>query len=178
LGLTPALAGAGSIQRLAPAFTVRSLEGQTLRLEALRARGPVVLDFWATWCKPCIAAIPELERTAKDLGPRGLSVVGISVDGPRNYAKVRPFVAKLGITYPVALDDDGALQEKYQVRSIPTTVLIDSGGAIVKVMQGYRPGESQTLRAAIEALLPAAADSSAVDSTAADSAATDSARAR
>jgi thiol-disulfide isomerase/thioredoxin len=138
----------------------------------LRARGPVVLDFWATWCKPCVAAIPELEQTARDLGPRGLTIVGVSVDGPRNYAKVRPFVAKLGITYPVTLDDDGTLQEKYQVRSIPTTVLIDPGGAIVKVVQGYRPGESQALRAAIEALLPA------TRSTAADSTAADSARAR
>jgi peroxiredoxin len=92
---------------------------------------------------------------------------------PENFAKVRPFVAKLGITYPVTLDDDGTLQEKYQVRAMPTTVLIDQDGGIVKVVQGYRPGESQTLRAAIEALLPAAADS-----TAADSAATDSTRPR
>jgi len=166
----PAQAGAGSIERLAPAFTVQSLEGETLRLDVLRARGPVVLDFWATWCRPCVAAIPELEQTARDLGPRGLTVVGVSVDGPRNHAKVRPFVAKLGISYPVTLDDDGALQEKYQVRSIPTTVLIAPGGAIVKVVQGYRPGESQTLRAAIQALLPAAADSTAADSAAADTA--------
>jgi len=159
----PTHAGAGSIERLAPAFTVRSLEGKTLRLDSLRVRGPVVLDFWATWCKPCVAAIPELEQTARDLSPRGLTVLGVSVDGPRNYAKVRPFVAKLGISYPVTLDEDGALQEKYQVRSIPTTVLIARGGAIVKVVQGYRPGESQTLRAAIEALLPAAVDSTAAD---------------
>src|SRR5262249_26667577 len=84
-GQRPAHAGGGSIERRAPAFTVRSLEGMTLRLDALRARGPVVLDFWATWCTPCVAAIPELEQAAKDLGPRGLTIVGVSVDGPRNY---------------------------------------------------------------------------------------------
>jgi cytochrome c biogenesis protein CcmG, thiol:disulfide interchange protein DsbE len=160
----------GSIQRLAPQFTVRSLEGKTLKLDQLRAGGPVLIDFWATWCKPCVAAIPELEQLHQELDTRGLTVIGVSVDGPRNFAKVRPFVAKLGITYAVALDEDGSMQEKFQVRSIPTTVLIGRDGQIVKVVQGYRPGEIKILRASIEPLLLAPADSGAADSTAADSA--------
>src|SRR5205085_11886664 len=95
-----------------------------------RAKGPVLLDFWATWCKPCLAAIPELQKLSAELGPRGLTVIGVSTDGPNNFAKVRPFAKKLGIGYPVAIDEDGTLAQKYLVRAMPTTVLIDASGAV------------------------------------------------
>ena len=145
-------------------FRVTALDGTKLELETLRRRGPVLIDFWATWCKPCLASIPEIEALHRRLASRGLTVIGVSVDGPRNYSKVRPFVARLGITYPVVLDPDGRLQADYQIRAMPTTVLIDTAGAIAHVMQGYRPGEEARLAAAIEKLLPAAADSAAADS--------------
>ena len=152
----------------APRFRVTALDGTKLDLDVLRRRGPVLIDFWATWCKPCISAIPEIEALHHRYAPRGLTVVGISVDGPRNYAKVRPFVARLGITYPVVLDPDGRLQADYQIRAMPTSVLIDTAGAVARVMQGYRPGEEAVLAAAIERLLGAAPDATAADSTAAD----------
>jgi peroxiredoxin len=148
----------------APRFRITTLDGTRLDLETLRRRGPVLIDFWATWCKPCLESIPEIEALHWRYGPRGLTVVGISVDGPRNYSKVRPFVARLGITYPVALDPDGRLQADFQVRAMPTTVLVDTSGAVVRVMQGFRPGEGEVLAAALEKLLPAPADSAAADS--------------
>ena len=151
-------------------FRVTGLDGTRLELDQLRRRGPVLIDFWATWCKPCLSSIPELQALHERFGPRGLTVLGVSVDGPRNYAKVRPFVARLGITYPVTLDSDGRLQADYQVRAMPTTVLVDTAGMIVHMTQGYRPGEGEALAAAIAQLLPvAAADSAAADSAAADS---------
>lgn len=137
----------------APRFKTRSIEGQKIELDRLRKSGPVLLDFWATWCKPCLAAIPEIQAIHEEFGGRGLAVIGISVDGPRNFAKVRPFVARLGIGYPIVLDEDGSLQQKYQVRAMPTTVLVDTSGAIVKVVQGFRPGEGAELKRAVEALL-------------------------
>jgi peroxiredoxin len=139
----------------APGFRIKSLDGEVLELDTLRRRGPVLLDFWATWCKPCLQAIPELQNIHADLAPRGLTIVGISADSPRSLAKVRPFVKRMGITYPVTLDEDGGLQQKYQVRALPTTVLVDTTGAIVHVGQGFRPGEGDKLRQRIEALLPA-----------------------
>jgi len=148
-------------------FRLTALDGTKLDLEELRHRGPVLIDFWATWCKPCLASIPEIEALHRRYGPRGLTVIGVSVDGPRNYAKVRPFVARLGITYPVVLDPDGRMQADYQVRAMPTSVLVDTAGAIARVMQGYRPGEDAMLAAAIEKLLPALADSASADSSAA-----------
>ena len=155
-----------SVPHAAPAarFEAKTLDGTKLDLETLRRRGPVLIDFWATWCKPCEASIPELEALHRRYGPRGLTVIGVSVDGPRNYAKVRPFVARHGITYPVVLDDDGRLQAGYQVRAMPTSVLVDTSGMVARVMQGFRPGEGQSLAKAIESLLGSPADSAATDS--------------
>lgn len=146
---------------LAPPFTLRTLDGAQLSLIKLLARGPVLLDFWATWCKPCVASLPEVDALSRTYGPRGLTVVGVSIDGPRNGSRVRPFVSRLKLGYAIGLDEDGSLQQDYRVTAVPTAVLIDRGGHIVLRRQGYLPGEGVRLREAIEALLPApaAADS-------------------
>ena len=133
----------------APRFKIRSVSGKTLDLQKLLAKGPVLLDFWATWCKPCLAAIPELVKLDQELRPRGLTVIGISTDGPNNFAKVRPLANRLGVRYPVAIDEDGVVADQYLIRAMPTTVLIDRTGAVVRVQQGYRPGEGEALRAAV-----------------------------
>jgi thiol-disulfide isomerase/thioredoxin len=135
-------------------FKARDLAGTTLDLKDLLQKGPVLLDFWATWCKPCAASLPEIEALYKRYGPRGLSVIGISIDGPRNYAKVRPFVARAGLTYSMVLDEDGNLQQSYRITAVPTAVLIDGSGAVLRVRQGYRPGEGKLLEADIRSLLP------------------------
>jgi len=137
----------------APAFKIRAVSGETLTLDKLAARGPVVLDFWATWCRPCLAELPELEALFQKYRERGLTVVAVSLDGPRNFAKVRPFASKLGLSFPIAVDEDGRMQQLYQVRAMPTTVVIDSAGMIVAVHEGYRPGDTRGLEAEIEKLL-------------------------
>jgi peroxiredoxin len=171
---TPHRASAELGHARAPGFKLQSLTGARLDLDQLRSHGPVLLDFWATWCKPCLTAIPELEMIHKEFSPRGLTVIGVSTDGPRSFSKVRPFVARQSITYPIALDEDGNMQQKYQVRAMPMTVLIDTAGTIVNVSQGFRPGEGSLVRAAIMKLLPAplgATEAAPADSAAADSAA-------
>jgi len=153
-----------AVRSLAPPFELRTLEDQKLKLAELRRRGPVVLDFWATWCKPCIAAAPELEALHKAYATRGVTVVGISVDSPRSFSRVRPTVKKLGITYPVGIDEDGSLQEKYGIQAMPTTVIVDTSGVIVHVLQGYRAGAIAALGERLDALLaPAAPDSADSD---------------
>ena len=158
----PAIAGlahtaslpAVSLERSrAPAIRARTVGGEALNLDQLLAKGPVLLDFWATWCHPCLAELPELEKLHRKYRDRGLTVVGVSVDGPRNFAKVRPFAAKLGLTFPIVLDEDGRLQQLYQVRAMPTTVLIDASGVIASVREGYRPGDSRRLDTEITDLL-------------------------
>jgi peroxiredoxin len=159
--LSSILAGSHS----ASPFTARTLEGKRLDLATLERRGPVLLDFWATWCEPCMASLPELELIQHRYLARGLTVVGISVDGPRNFSKVRPFVSRVGLTFPIVLDEDGSLQERYQVRAMPTSFLIDGAGRIVHVQTGYRPGSNEEVESAIRRLLSAAAGDSSADSS-------------
>ena len=155
LATTPAQAAPAPLlaPSAAPPFRVQDVQGHTLDLPELLRRGPVLLDFWATWCAPCVQALPELETWHRRYGPLGLTVVGVSVDGPRNFARVRPFVASRGLTFPVVLDRDGRLQQSYQVLAAPTAVLIDTSGAIVQVRTGYRPGEGVKFEDSIRALL-------------------------
>ena len=129
------------------------MSGETLDLERLRARGPVVLDVWATWCKPCLAAVPEMDTLWRTYRERGLTVIGVSEDGSRNRSKVLPFATRVGISYPIVLDADESLQRRFQVRALPTSVLIGRDGRIVSFTQGYRSGETAALEAAMKSLL-------------------------
>ena len=152
-------AAAVSIERArVPALKLRTVAGESLNMEKMLDAGPVVIAFWATWCHPCLAELPELEAIYRRHRDRGLTVIGLSVDGPRNFAKVRPFAAKLGLTFPIVVDEDGRIQRLLQVGAVPTTVVVDSAGVIVRVHEGYRPGDSRTLEAEIAKLLVPALD--------------------
>jgi peroxiredoxin len=150
--------------RQAPNFRLRTLGGMTLDLASLTARGPLVLDFWATWCKPCVTSLPELESLWGRYAGRGVTVLGVSIDGPRNVSRVRPFLNKLGLTFPVAIDDDGAMQERFQVVAVPTTIVIGADRRIRFVRAGYGGGGLGEVEDALRALLPADSSAAPADS--------------
>lgn len=132
---------------------LRSVTGATVSLADSLAKGPVLLDFWATWCRPCEHSLPALQRLHERVRARGVSVVAVSIDGPRNWARVRPFAARLGLTMPVVIDEDGSLAQRFRVQAVPTSVLIAPDGRIVRTHAGFQPAEEDSLRAALEALL-------------------------
>jgi len=150
-------AGPLGAARPAPRFEVRSVEGKSVSLDALLRKGPVLLDFWATWCKPCVTSLPAVERLWQEHRAAGLTVVAVSIDGPRNFAKVRPFARNLGLTFPVVLDEDGSIARRFDVTAVPTSILIAPDRSIAHVQVGYTPGQEEALTRAILALLPAGA---------------------
>jgi peroxiredoxin len=151
--------------RFAAPFRVRTIDGKSLDLARLSDRGPLVLDFWATWCKPCVASMPALDVLAKKYQARGVTVLGISIDGPRNFARVRPFLNKLGLSYPNAIDEDGSLQERFQVVAVPTTLVIGSDRRVMHVFTGYQGGPLRDVEQALMELLPPDSTHAAPDSS-------------
>jgi cytochrome c biogenesis protein CcmG, thiol:disulfide interchange protein DsbE len=124
---------AGASRREMPRLALEQMGGGVWRME--EHRGQVVLvNFWATWCGPCREETPGLSRLARELGPEGLAVVGVSLDqGDRG--KVRRFVEEFGVPYPVAFP--GAMSQVEQgLEGVPTTILVDREGRVAKTYVG------------------------------------------
>lgn len=125
-----------------------SLGGDTLRLADLRGK-VVLVNFWATWCGPCREEIPDFLALRRDLGPRGLEIVGISMD--LDPAPVGPFVEDLKIPYPIVLGAEDLPDRVAGLMVLPTTLVLDREGRLVRRL----PGRFQTteLRPLLEGLL-------------------------
>lgn len=137
----------------APDFNLPGLSGERVQLSALLKKGPVLLDFWATWCKPCIKAMPKLEEIHAKYADKGLTVLGVNEDGPRGQNRIRPFLKGRKITFPIAIDADGSVMQRMQVRALPTTILIAPDREIVLREAGLSDGKA--IIDALEVLLPA-----------------------
>jgi len=161
LALSPGPTRAADPKSPIQTLKVTTLDGTELSFEEKLAKGPVLIDFWATWCKPCKMALPEVQALHEQYAARGLTVIGVSLDGPRNAPKVRPFAQQLGLTFPNVLDEKGELGRAFQIMGLPTSVLVAPDGTIASTKMGYRPGEGERLGKEIEKLLLVPADSTA-----------------
>ena len=126
-----------SANTLAPGFVLPQLGGGTLRLIDYRGR-VVLLNFWATWCPPCRAEIPDLNRLQDELGPKGLEVIGVSLD-EEGFDAVRPFAETHEVTYPLVVDDGAVAAQYGSIQGLPTTLVIDRNGRIVRRVIGLFP---------------------------------------
>ncbi len=133
-----------------PAFSGRTLEGETVALAGLRGR-VVLLNFWASWCLDCRPEMPMFEQLHREFARRGLTVLGINVR--EGSEAVRRYARELGLTFPLVLDSGGAIGTRYGVIGMPTTFLIGRDGRAVALAVGPREWASAKGRAIIEALL-------------------------
>jgi len=119
---------------LSPLFEGRTLDGDPVRLEALRGH-PVFMNFWAPWCGPCRAEMEAIGRLAED-SPGDVRVLAIAVDSQES--DVRRFVRKYRVDFPVLQDDGGVLGAKFEIAGLPTTLILDPRGIVVKRIVGAR----------------------------------------
>jgi len=150
--------GTSSAGTLAPDFTGRDVVGKTFRLSDHLGKDVVLLDFWSTFCEPCKAEFPHLRAMFDGQRAKGLLVVGIAMDGPETVADVPSFVKRFDLDFPVVTDEDSSIASLYNPKkSMPLSVLIDRAGHVVRVREGYNPGEEKLVAADVDGVLAAPA---------------------
>ena len=117
----------------APDFTLQSLDDKPVKLSSMKG-SVIVLDLWATWCGPCVHALPNIDQLYKDQSPNGLKVFAINLQEDKN--TVKDFVEKKKLALPVLLDTTGDVARAYGANAIPETVIIGKDGTVKKVFVG------------------------------------------
>lgn len=137
----------------APEFVLDDFTGVPLALDSLRGQ-VVVLNVWTSWCRPCRAEMPALNRVYEDKRARGLVVLGVNSTIQDSETNARAFANEMGVSFPLVLDRDGAVTSRYRVQALPTTFVLDRQGVIRSVIIGG-PLSEAALRSKIDALLAA-----------------------
>ena len=123
----------------APDFELEELGSDTpIALASLRGR-VVLLNFWATWCKPCEEEMPSMERLYRSLHPQGLELIAVSVD--EDPSLVADFRDRMAVSFPIALDPDQEISRLYQTRGYPESLLVDRDGTVLERYVGPRDWE-------------------------------------
>ena len=135
----------------APDFTLRNLNGNLEGLSEFKDQ-VVVLNFWATWCAPCLEEMPAFETLYRRYRSQGLTVIAVSLD-KGDISKVTKFVDEHSLTFPVLLDLDGIAERIYPSFTIPFTYVIDKKGRIAARVDGAKNWSSNETFAALDILI-------------------------
>ncbi len=147
---TALTARAESASQPAPDFTLKSKEGENLRLQ--EQQGNVVLiNFWASWCGPCREELPHFEAMQKEYEDLGFTVLAVNVDEDPNKANV--LLDDIPVSFPVLFDNNDQVSKLYDVRAMPTTVIVDRDGNKRLTHYGYKSGDEAKYETVVKALL-------------------------
>lgn len=118
----------------APDFALADVDGNLVRSSSFNGQ-VVLVNFWATWCPPCLAEIPNLQALHGAYQAKGFQVIGIAIDSG-GAKSVKAFVRKMGMSYPVLMGNDKVARDYGGIVGVPTTFLVDRSGAIVRKFLG------------------------------------------
>ena len=135
---------------VAPRFVVDGFRGGEIRLDELDGQ-VIYLDFWASWCGPCVKSFPFMEELQQTYGDKGLTVIAINMDQERDSAE--SFLDEYRVTFSIGSDPSGSLAEDFGVIGMPTAFIIDRNGVIRKTHSGFKSKDKKKITEIIEELL-------------------------
>lgn len=153
--LLVACGGAPAPSGDAPPLALEDLDGDRVELGELLGEGPVLVDFWATWCAPCRRAMPRYQELVERYGDRGFRVVAVSQDNPGQAGRVRRYMEGAGYDFTVLLDPGRRAGQDWGVSTLPHSFLLDRRGNVVEQHRGFADGDERALEARVQELLAA-----------------------
>jgi peroxiredoxin len=140
----------------ANSFEITDIDGNDFSLDDHLGKDIIVLSFWSTWCEPCKAEMPTLQKMHDTFGDKGLKILSVSLDGPETMSGVKPYVRSSGYTFTVAIDEDTSVAQSYNPRStLPFMVILNRDGSVHKKIEGFHLSEAESLVSEIKALVEA-----------------------
>jgi cytochrome c biogenesis protein CcmG, thiol:disulfide interchange protein DsbE len=140
-------------QKKTPNVKLEDLDGKKVQLKSYLGKGPVLIAFWATWCKPCQEELAEYQKLYNEFKSKGFQMLGISIDNEKTVAKVKPYVKSRNYNFTILLDSNSDAAREFYVQDVPNTFLVDKKGNIVFSHHGYIRGDELELKKNIEELL-------------------------
>lgn len=134
-------------------FLLNTPDGQAKHYNDLKGSKVTVIDFWATWCRPCVNSIPKLVKLSEEFAKDSVKFIGISLDSPRNLSKIKPFSESIGISYPVLVDLNQEVSRDLNVTVVPTVLIVGPDDKVRYTHEGYAPGEESEIKNEINSLL-------------------------
>jgi len=134
-------------------FKLKDIENNSKSFADLKGSKLTVIDFWATWCKPCVKAIPELNKIHDTYKDKGVAFIGINCDGPRSASKVAPLSKSLQIKYPILLDINSEVKTELNLYAFPSLIIVNDDNKVVWVHEGFVSGDEKAIIQEIEKLL-------------------------
>ena len=132
-------------QNVSSNLKLTKLNGRTVTLSKYLKKGPVLINFWATWCSPCKKEMVYLDKFERKYKDEGLSILSISVDSQKSLSHVRSYIRANDYIYDVFLDPNRQVFKKLNGNLMPTNVLLDTDGKVLWRHYGYIPGDEENM---------------------------------
>ena len=129
-----------------PAVQIKTVDGKPFNTKEIKGEGPIIIDFWATWCKPCVKELNAISDEYEDLVEEtGVQIYAVSIDNSRTSARVAPFVNTNGWEYTVLLDPNSDFKRAMNVVNVPHVFIYNKKGELVEQHTSYNEGDEEHL---------------------------------